>query len=138
MSRVGSIFLDIQSSFGSHFGRGIVGSNLCQLCNCQPEIQVQLFFNCPFSSVVWTMVLEKLNCTTTTFYWERLQEWLLSDNWCSKFQKNLVFFALSTTVYYIWQECNQRFHFSLQRNSQIISGEILQNNRLTTSSWRKI
>lgn len=101
-------------------------NDLCQLCERHPESQDHLFFNCPFSTAIWKMILQKLNCRTIAFVWETLQEWMLSNHWCSKFQKDLVYLSLSAVVYYVWKEHNQTFHNSPPKHVQNIVGEVLQ------------
>lgn len=117
---------------------GVVDSARCKFCNAQSETQEHLFFNCPFSYNVWTVVLGKANNPSFAFFLDSIQDWILATHWSSNFQKNLVCFVLSTTVYCIWKERNQRIHTNLQRDSHTIASEILQNIRMSASSWRKI
>lgn len=117
---------------------GIADSNLCHLCHRHIESQAHLFFHCSFSRKVWMSTTNKLNCRTIEFQWDSLLGWLLNYNWCSNFQKDLVYLSLAITVYHLWKERNQRFHTNTTRSEDFILGEVLQSIRLAVSSWRKV
>lgn len=117
---------------------GIASSDLCLLCQSQPETQDHLFFQCPFSKSVWKSTLIKLSCKTLVTSWDSISDWLLNTHWYSKFQKDLLTVGLSVVVYHIWRERNQRSHLSQRKNERTITGEVPQSIRLTAISWRKI
>lgn len=112
--------------------RGIIHNNICLLCNKNDEDHDHLFLQYTFSK-------ERVEGCFETVEVQRLHsllDWLQQNHWSSKFQKDLIYFALATTVYSIWRERNQRFHHSTHRDEQSIIMEIFLNIRYFTTSWK--
>ena len=78
----------------------------CSLCKSQPDSHDHLFFECPFSSRVWSIVLNVAELPNISPIWDDIVHWILplslKDNVASIVGRLIV--AVST--YFIWQERN--------------------------------
>ncbi|OIS99368.1 hypothetical protein A4A49_62633, partial [Nicotiana attenuata] len=98
----------------------------CSLCNTEEETIDHLFFKCPYSSRVWTTMLQ----------WQGIQRqtmtWANENEWAGKYYKGrsttteLYKLILAGTLYYIWQERNDRIFKGEQRSEVILSKAIMQ------------
>ncbi|KAJ7009371.1 hypothetical protein NC653_000135 [Populus alba x Populus x berolinensis] len=96
---------------------GATTASSCILCGLQAETHDHLFFQCPYSSTVWRELSAKTlySCPTTT--WQRLLQWAASIFRKPKeFTHILSRMVLSTAVYYIWYERNNRFFNNAYRS----------------------
>ncbi|KAJ6983827.1 hypothetical protein NC653_026594 [Populus alba x Populus x berolinensis] len=102
----------------------ITTTSSCILCGVQAETHDHLFFNCPFSSTVWRDLAAKtLYCWPNTS-WQRLLQWAASIFRKPKdFTHILSRMVLSTTVYYIWYERNNRIFKNAYRSPQELRAE---------------
>ncbi|KAJ6925333.1 hypothetical protein NC651_009871 [Populus alba x Populus x berolinensis] len=102
----------------------ITTTSSCILCGVQAETHDHLFFNCPFSSTVWRDLAAKtLYCWPNTS-WQRLLQWAASIFKKPKdFTHILSRMVLSTAVYYIWYERNNRIFKNAYRSPQELKAE---------------
>lgn len=88
---------------------GVVQNATCVLCSSNIETHRHLFFDCPFSNMVWQSVSLKV-----PIRWPRL-DWFLFLRWAMvrlKKKDDPVFLVARITfaacVYFIWYERNRR------------------------------
>lgn len=87
---------------------GLQTDLLCLLCNTVPESITHILFDCSFSWRVWEAV------ATSTFYtpsrkWIDVQQQLASFTG-SRTQRTLILLKWQATIYFLWQERNNRLH----------------------------
>ena len=81
----------------------------CLLCGLEEESRDHLFFQCQYSSQVWTQIMGKLGLPSPPTEWEHTTEWIhrLPPPITLK---TAVIQAWQGAIYLIWQERNRRFH----------------------------
>ncbi|KAJ6940685.1 hypothetical protein NC651_006728 [Populus alba x Populus x berolinensis] len=103
---------------------GVTTASSCILCGLQAETHDHLFFQCPYSSTVWRELSAKTLYSWPTTTWQRLLQWAASSFRKPKeFTHILSRMVLSTTVYYIWYERNNRFFNNAYRSSHELMTE---------------
>jgi len=112
-----------------------VSSGSCVFCNHPTKSRDHLFFNCPYSSEVWTVTAK--NILTTRF----TTDWHLLLNTVSSLQQNrvenfLVRYAFQASVYSIWSERNRRRHGNTLHSATRLIGWIDKQVRNILSSIR--
>jgi len=110
---------------------GIISSATCMLCDHHIETHDHLFFQCSYSTFVWKTVSNKALVHWPSTTWDHLLQW--SSNIYTKNNDITHLIArllLSTTVYFIWHERNNRvFHNNFQPPSATVDA-ILQRIRI--------
>ncbi|XP_020261305.1 uncharacterized protein LOC109837456 [Asparagus officinalis] len=104
--------------------RGIITSNSCCLCTRAEENRDHLFFDCLFSSEVWLLVMDWLKFSWRSCVWNHIMNW-----YCYKLRgkgdrQKIKRMALSSTLYCIWIERNNRIFKNKFRNAVQVFGEI--------------
>ncbi|KAL0886690.1 LOW QUALITY PROTEIN: hypothetical protein Bca101_010673 [Brassica carinata] len=84
-------------------------SHSCFLCREPLETRDHLFFACPFSYTVWTILCSKVLCSRISPDWTTTLH-SLSRNRLSRSDAILVKLAFQVTVYATWRERNGRKH----------------------------
>ncbi|KAJ6978454.1 hypothetical protein NC653_026761 [Populus alba x Populus x berolinensis] len=106
---------------------GIVSNSTCILCDNHTETHDHLFFQCSYSTFVWKAVNNKALVHWPSTTWDQLLQWS-SSAYTKKndFTHLIARLLLSTTVYFIWHERNNRvFHNAFQPPSATVEA-ILQ------------
>ncbi|XP_019258169.1 PREDICTED: uncharacterized protein LOC109236442 [Nicotiana attenuata] len=103
-------------------GLGYVEDITCSLCNSEEETVDHKFFECTYSSRVWTAMLQ----------WQGIQRqpmmWGNELEWAGKYYKGrnttaeLYKLILAGTLYYIWKERNGRIFKGVQRSEDLMFG----------------
>ena len=97
----------------------------CLFCAGQLETHEHLFFECPASSHIWTMVLAKSAISHNIIKWQDYIEWLVIQ-WNSKsLPIRILKLCFQATVYVIWQERNERFHTNSIRDTNTLYRSII-------------
>ena len=109
----------------------IITSNTCMLCDQHTETHEHLFFQCPYSTFVWNTVSNEAHVHCPFATWDRLLQWAstvyMKKNDITHMIARLM---LSTIVYFIWHERNNRvFHNAFQLPSATVDA-ILQRIRI--------
>ncbi|KAJ7009375.1 hypothetical protein NC653_000139 [Populus alba x Populus x berolinensis] len=105
----------------------IIHAATCILCGAQEETHEHLFFQCPYSASVWREIARKSSITWPSMPWQHLLQWAAATLKSPKiFVHNLAKSILSTTVYFIWYERNNRIFNNVNRTVQELGAEIFQ------------
>ena len=111
--------------------RGAGESNRCPLCDEEVESHDHLFFSCNYSSTVWQSVKQQAQIHWPSIRWNALLQWA-SNQFRSK--KNVINLLsrhmLSSTVYFIWTERNNRIFQRHYKPPAMLSREVLSQVRL--------
>jgi hypothetical protein len=101
--------------------------NPCILYGVQVETHEHLFFQCPYTSSVWSEVARRTRITWPPLNWQNLLQWAAATLKSTKtFAYNLAKSILSTTVYFIWYECNNKIFHHVYKSVQRLRDEIFQ------------
>lgn len=109
-------------------GWGLTVPSNCVLCSGHDESRQHLFFDCYYSSQVWTFFLSRLHLTPPQGF-EDVLRWLLAPSR----DKNMVLIVRQlhqATLYLVWKERNSRVHTSVEKPTWVIIAEIQQILRL--------
>ena len=110
----------------------------CLLCHSQVETHDHLFFTCPFSFQIWSQISQVGNFLVPSSPWEQLVTWV-SSTWRGKsLQAKARKLCLSSTVYHVWKERNQRFHLQKFASALDVSSTIEAEIRLKLSTFRGV
>ncbi|KAJ6917686.1 hypothetical protein NC652_019881 [Populus alba x Populus x berolinensis] len=106
---------------------GIIRNATCIFCGLQTETHEHLFFECQFSRVVWQTINAKASIHWPYLPWQNLLSWTTA-NYCKNtdIQHLIARLVLSTTVYYIWYERNNRIFKQIYRTSQELRDEAFE------------
>ncbi|CAH1430020.1 unnamed protein product [Lactuca virosa] len=80
----------------------------CSLCNSQPDSHSHLFFEFPFSSLVWKEVKDKVEIKSDSFVWRNIVEDLQLLLKGKNIRILIMKIAFAASVYNIWRERNSR------------------------------
>ena len=87
-----------------------VADSSCLLCNQSNESIKHLFFDCQYSSELWTRAMNLCTIQQTPTDWDRSLEWS-SKNFRGKSLLSLICrICWSTVIYHLWCERNRRLH----------------------------
>ena len=84
-----------------------VGNNVnlnllrCSLCNLQPDSHDHLFFECPYSSKVWSIVLNVVEVPSISPRWNYILSWLLPLSSKDNVSSIVGRLILASTAYFI-------------------------------------
>ncbi|KAL2224528.1 UNVERIFIED_CONTAM: hypothetical protein Sindi_3110300 [Sesamum indicum] len=89
----------------------LVSSNtrvdLCSLCINTKESARHLFFECPFSSFVWSRIRHWIGISRTMSTLQSATKWLKKEKIGSSVQNKARHLALACTVYTLWRHRNE-------------------------------
>jgi hypothetical protein len=108
----------------------VISSATCSLCGLHDETHDHLFFECSYSAMVWNTLSEKSLINWPSMSWHGLLLWAatsLRDN--KVFSHLLARQILSSTVYFVWYERNNRIFNQASKTPQVLSGEIIETIR---------
>lgn len=103
---------------------GLQVPSVCILCNASDENRQHLFFDCPYSSTVWSFFCNRLHLSPPPLFEDGLR-WLkdpIGD-------KNLVLIIrllFQASIYHIWMERNSRLHRGIARQAELVVADIKQ------------
>ena len=96
------------------------------------------FFQCPVSKKVWTLVQSKAGWQVPALPWEELIAWL-SSNWKGGSLSTLIKkLCLSSTIYLLWSDRNQRFHSNSTSRPEEVALLITEQVRLKLSTYKRM
>nr|GEY22959.1 hypothetical protein [Tanacetum cinerariifolium] len=109
---------------------------MCPLCKIENDSHKHRFFKCSYSEDIWKNVIEKVK----ERYWDKNRRTvvnLLANGRCNNTIKSVLHkMAISTDVYFIWNERNQIIFLQNQRNSQCLLNGIVENIKLQPMSLK--
>ncbi|XP_020258603.1 uncharacterized protein LOC109835013 [Asparagus officinalis] len=101
--------------------RGIIQVNKCYLCEgANMESHSHLFFDCRFSNRIWNAIMDWLNFKWRASEWSVLLDWYNSRLKGKSITQRIKRMALSTAVYTIWRERNDRFFKGQSKSSDML------------------
>lgn len=106
----------------------------CLLCNTGPESINHLYFECPYSTSIWTQIANRAGLQLTTT-WEGTLNQLQSLR-TNKDSLRLALLATQATVYWIWSERNTRLHQQVFKPPETIISSIDKQIRNRLQSFR--
>lgn len=114
---------------------GLQVPSLCLLCNNCDESRDHLYWDCPFSFALWTLVANR--CRTTP-----LRSWVSSLHQMSTLPppstaRSLTLLGWQATLYWIWNERNKRLHQSQFRSVDSLFSIIDHQLRNKINSFRE-
>lgn len=96
----------------------------CILCNAADETRQHLFFDCPYSTEVWTFFCSRLNLHPPALFEDGLR-WLRNPS-PDEFVKLVAKLVFQAALYSIWKERNVRIHNQAFRPAQAVILEMKQ------------
>ncbi|KAL0696575.1 hypothetical protein Bca4012_063755 [Brassica carinata] len=108
----------------------------CLLCNADPESRDHLFFSCPFSWNMWSLLATRCGLNPAqqwTDVTDQLQ-FFNSRNWRGR----LILLTWQCCIYWIWQERNNRLHRHTFRSIEALLMLIDRQVRDRILSYREI
>nr|TKS12186.1 hypothetical protein D5086_0000065860 [Populus alba] len=118
----------------------VISSATCSLCGLQDETHEHLFFKCSYSNTVWSSLCRKSLLNWPNISWQGLLLWAatrLKNN--KSFSHLLARQILSSTVYFVWYERNNRIFNQAFKSPQELIGEIFEAIRsvlLAKDQWK--
>jgi hypothetical protein len=104
---------------------GVIHAATCILCGVQVETHEHLFFQCPYTSSVWREIAKRTRIFWPPLNWPNLLQWAAATLKSTKtFGHNLAKSILSTTMYFIWYERNNRIFHHVHKSVQSLGDEI--------------
>ncbi|GJW64978.1 reverse transcriptase domain, reverse transcriptase zinc-binding domain protein [Tanacetum coccineum] len=104
------------------------------LCNLHPDSHDHLFFECSFSSKVWSIVGKAAEMPSISPIWNDIISWLLPLSLKDNVSSIVGRLILASSAYFIWQERNNCIHFKPSRNEDQVAKIIVEMVRLKLAS----
>lgn len=101
---------------------GLTVPTNCILCNLQEESRDHLFFECEFSSEIWTFFTMRTNLNPPPRFMDCLL-WLQTAS-RDKHVSLIIKLLFQASIYSIWQERNARIHSSISKPAAVLIKEI--------------
>lgn len=98
--------------------------SFCVLCNKKDETRQHLFFDCTYSSEVWTFFCSRLNAHPPVLFEDGLR-WLRNPS-PDEFKKLIIKLVYQAALYCIWKERNTQIHNQNFRSAQAVILEMKQ------------
>ncbi|PWA88844.1 Lupus La protein [Artemisia annua] len=102
----------------------------CSLCELVPDSHTHLFFECHFSSQVWTRVMQKIGMSSTLLSLDHITAWLLSYGKSRSTNSIISKLVFAASSYFIWQERNARLFKQKKRSIEQVTEVIISTVRL--------
>lgn len=101
---------------------GLTVPTNCILCNLQEESRDHLFFECEFSSEMWTFFTLRTNLTLPPRFMDCLL-WL-QTTLRDKHVSLIIKLRFQASIYFIWRERNAQIHSSISKTAAVLIKEI--------------
>ena len=111
---------------------------LCLLCGSQLETHEHLFFQCTASKQVWNLVQTKADIQVPVLPWDQLIVWLATNWKGNMLSMQIRKLCLSSMIYLLWRDRNQRFHTNSVSRLDEIALSIIEQVRLKLSTYRRV
>ncbi|KAG5562583.1 hypothetical protein RHGRI_005342 [Rhododendron griersonianum] len=110
----------------------------CVLCHGGQESHFHLFFECPFSALVWLQVREK--CEVPPLDWDLASEiqWGVFHCRTKSIQATTFKLCLLTSIYYLWRERNSKIFRQISSDSSSVVNLIMGEINECVCSWRRM
>lgn len=107
-------------------GWGIAISSACSLCEKVEESHEHLFFQCNYSTSIWSKLLQWMGIQRNVQGWDAEKQWAIRHALGKKQMCATYRMLLACAVYYIWQERNWRTFRGTQRSNKEMIKLIIQ------------
>uniref|UniRef100_A0A0D3BXL7 Reverse transcriptase zinc-binding domain-containing protein n=2 Tax=Brassica oleracea var. oleracea TaxID=109376 RepID=A0A0D3BXL7_BRAOL len=114
---------------------GLQSSPMCLLCNSTSESRDHLYFDCPFSWGIWSVLASRCDLNPERD-WSRVMNQLLGLNHGSP-KGHLTILCWQACLYWVWSERNARLHRDVFRSSDALICKIDRQIRDKILSFRK-
>ncbi|KAH0690028.1 hypothetical protein KY289_017386 [Solanum tuberosum] len=108
---------------------GVVESKLCPLCGIEYESIDHLFFQCSFSSSIWSKLLLWQGDRRSTMKWQEEIQWAVLNANGKNVKATMYRASIVACAYLIWQDRNTRVTQQKRRSHEQITRLILQELR---------
>nr|XP_043619773.1 uncharacterized protein LOC122591577 [Erigeron canadensis] len=107
---------------------GAVNLNLvcCSLCKTGPDSHAHLFFECPYSAKVWTLIKDVTYMESSSCKWDDIVVDFLCSRKNNSAKSVIAHLVIAASVYYVWQERNNRMFSNYARPPEKIRDIILE------------
>ena len=117
-----------------HWGR--INDDICVLCGASTESLNLLFFQCVYSKNVWKIVQYRNGTRGAGSTWEEEVQNAIKENSGSSFEARIKNLSLVASVYYIWQERNNRIFKNAAHNWEFVMARISDCVKEVSWNWR--
>ncbi|KAF8104580.1 hypothetical protein N665_0171s0082 [Sinapis alba] len=94
---------------------------ICLLCNNYPESRNHLYFECDFSFNLWSTISTRCSLTPSRNWSDTLQQMIaLPTRRSLRATRLLSLLAWKSTIYWIWNERNNRLHSNSFRSADLL------------------
>ena len=105
---------------------GMIDHMTCPLCEVTDEIMDHLFFQCLYSKVVWSKLLEWQGYHRNVLPWTEEKLWIICYANGKGAKDEMLIIVLAGTIYFIWQERNHHAFQQKQRRAEVLIRLIVQ------------
>ncbi|OIS98987.1 hypothetical protein A4A49_60908, partial [Nicotiana attenuata] len=98
----------------------------CELCNKEEESIDHLFFSCPYTSKVWTVLLKWQGIRRKAMQWNEELNWAVKYYKGRSIKAELYRLILAGAGYHVWQERNNRIFRGVKQTIQELVRTIAQ------------
>lgn len=117
---------------------GMAVSPQCTLCMTVLESHSHLFFDCPFSSLIWRQLLVRNGISRPILPFSQELEWAVYNMNGKSFRDVLFKLSMAASIYTLWEERNMRIFQGKARDVDGVSLAIFNSIRAKVSSWSAI
>ncbi|KAJ6371997.1 hypothetical protein OIU77_002337 [Salix suchowensis] len=94
--------------------------------------------SCSYSSRVWNAIISKVGIAIPPMRWDCLLQWVASNfHHKGKFDHMMVRQAITSSVYFLWQERNARVFNNKHKEAATISKEAMMQLRILLLHYKK-
>ncbi|MFS8023914.1 hypothetical protein Hanom_Chr16g01457071 [Helianthus anomalus] len=108
----------------------------CPLCQRDRDSRDHLFFSCIFASQVWNNIKTKVDMDNVSESWNSFSDWMNQHSNSRKMEHVVCKLVLAASVYFIWQERNNRLFSRLECSATQVSEKIKNSVRLRLMGFK--
>ncbi|GJT90405.1 DUF4219 domain-containing protein [Tanacetum coccineum] len=108
----------------------------CSLCGTQPDSHEHLFFECSYSSKVWTLIRGLVGMDAVPPVLDNISAWFQPMGNKRTIQNIVGKILFATASYFIWLERNNRLFKNNRRTSEELRDAIVVTVRLKLTTFR--
>ncbi|KAF6153956.1 hypothetical protein GIB67_023733, partial [Kingdonia uniflora] len=103
----------------------------CSFCDSEEENRDHLYFNCPFTKLIWSKVISSLGYSRTITGWDEETQWIIRKAIVDPSRGKILKIAFSDIVYHVWLERNAR-----QFKNESTTGDIIYRKIFIEASYK--
>lgn len=115
---------------------GCINNDSCVLCNNGVESIDNLFFQCEYTSRIWSIVRERNDCSASVVNWSDVFQIMVRKGRGGSFCARMKCLTLAAVVYFTWQERNNRIFKDARHSWEYVLVRITENIRDVSWNWR--